>query len=747
MKSRTFTKRLSIFLMVSMLLLTFNSAFDVAAAPAQLKDITDSYAQKEIQSLVDDGIISGYEDGSFQPRKTITRAELAKIIVLSLGLKENPSQAAAFTDVDKNSWYRGFVGALVESRITQGNSDTTFAPDSKVTREELAVFFVRALGLEEIAGKLAVDAKVSDLNMVSSWAQAHVSLAFKVGFIQGIGNSDGTVKFSPKENSERQAVARLAYEFKNNKSTFINRAKELANGSLRVSSVTAPNSTTVEVTFSSAVTAVAAADFTFNNGLIVTKAEMKPGSPNVVILTTSTQTPGTVYTLSYLGKDTGTNSTGYSSGSGSTGTGSTGGSSNNGNSNNGNNNSGGNTPDPVVLAAPTNLVAIAGNSQIQLTWSSVTGATYYQVYQSPDNVTYQMITTPTSVTTNTYVVTGLTNGTSYYFKTAATNTVSVSTYSNIVNAIPSSTVPAKPTLNTAAVAIGANVTINAPSGGVTAWLAPAGTTVFTTGPNMTNLVGNAVATTIAAPNKPGNYNLFLVNGVGVSAASDGILTVSSPIAVNLGTASSFVILSKTGISTVPNSVITGDIGVSPIAATAMTGFSLTPDATNAFSTSNQITGKAYASDYVSPTPSNLTTAIGDLETAYTNAAGRVINYSELHVGDLSGKTLTSGVYKWGTNVIINSDVTLDGGANDVWIFQIAGGITQASGARVILTGGAQAKNIFWQTADTVSIGTGAHMEGIILSKTNIAMGTNSSINGRLLAQTAVTLAKSTVTAP
>jgi hypothetical protein len=136
-----------------------------------------------------------------------------------------------------------------------------------------------------------------------------------------------------------------------------------------------------------------------------------------------------------------------------------------------------------------------------------------------------------------------------------------------------------------------------------------------------------------------------------------------------------------------------------------------------------------------------------METAYTDAAGRAVNYTELYSGNLSGKTLKAGVYKWGNAVLINSNVTLNGGPNDVWIFQIAKGITQANSTQIILTGGAQAKNIFWQAAETVSIGTGAHFEGIILGKTNITLGTNASINGRLLAQTAVTLIKSTVVAP
>jgi len=217
--------------------------------------------------------------------------------------------------------------------------------------------------------------------------------------------------------------------------------------------------------------------------------------------------------------------------------------------------------------------------------------------------------------------------------------------------------------------------------------------------------------------------------------------------VNLGLAGNYAILAKSGISSVPKSVITGDIGVSPITSTAITGFSLTEDATNQFSTSTQVIGKAYAPDYASPTASNLTTAVSNMQAAYTDAAGRPSNYTELYTGNLSGQTLTPGVYKWGTGVIINADVTLTGGPDDVFIFQIAKGITQASGTNIILAGGVQAKNIFWQSADTVSIGTGAHFEGIILGMTNITLGTHASINGRLLAQTAVTLIMNTVVAP
>ncbi len=226
-----------------------------------------------------------------------------------------------------------------------------------------------------------------------------------------------------------------------------------------------------------------------------------------------------------------------------------------------------------------------------------------------------------------------------------------------------------------------------------------------------------------------------------------VVKAENPAPIYLGIAGNYAILTKTGVTCVPPSAITGDIGVSPIAATGITGFSLTVDSTNEFSVSSQVTGKIYASSYATPTPSILTTAISDMETAYTDAAGRTPDYIELHTGDLSGKTLQPGVYKWSTGVLITSDVTLHGGVNDVFIFQIAKGITQTTGTQIILTGGVQAKNLFWQASEFVSIGTGAHFEGILLVKTGIAVGANASINGRLLAQTAATLIKDTVVAP
>ena len=217
----------------------------------------------------------------------------------------------------------------------------------------------------------------------------------------------------------------------------------------------------------------------------------------------------------------------------------------------------------------------------------------------------------------------------------------------------------------------------------------------------------------------------------------------------LGTAGDFVILAKTGITTDPASGVTGDMGVSPIAASAITGFSLVMDSTFTFSTSAQVTGKIYASDYLDPTPAKMTTAISDMGTAYVNAAGRSgPDTTEFMSGDISGQTITPGLHKWSTSVLINTDVWLDaqGDADAIFIFQISGDLTMASSQEVILMGGAQAKNIFWQVEGNAGavIGTYSHFEGILLTAKKIDVLTGASFNGKLLAQTAVNLQGNTI---
>ena len=227
------------------------------------------------------------------------------------------------------------------------------------------------------------------------------------------------------------------------------------------------------------------------------------------------------------------------------------------------------------------------------------------------------------------------------------------------------------------------------------------------------------------------------------------LTPTAQAPVPLGSAANFAILAKSGISTTGTTSIVGNIGVSPAAATYITGFGLIMDASNQFSTSSLVTGKVYAPGYAVPTPANMTTAVSDMQTAYTNAAGRTLpDFTELGAGNISGKTLVPGLYKWGTGLLIdNTGVTLSGGANDVWIFQIAGTLTVNSGAIVTLSGGAQAKNIFWQVAGKTTLGTTSQFKGNILCQTAIVLNTGATLNGRALAQTAVTLNANTIAKP
>jgi Ice-binding-like len=246
-----------------------------------------------------------------------------------------------------------------------------------------------------------------------------------------------------------------------------------------------------------------------------------------------------------------------------------------------------------------------------------------------------------------------------------------------------------------------------------------------------------------APTAPGAGNGAGAGGHGPSPVTLG--TVSSGT-TGVSPNGNYVILAKTAITTTGVTAITGDLGLSPNGASSYTGFGLVADSTNIFSKSSLVvSGNVYAADYAPPTPSNLTTAVANMMTAYTDAAGRAPDFTEIGAGNIGGMTLPPGTYKWGTGVLIPTDVTLNGTANDTWIFQIAGGITQASATHVILSGGAVAQNVFWQAADVVSIGTTALMQGVILAQTQINLKTGATVNGRLLAQTQVTLQANTIT--
>ncbi len=233
----------------------------------------------------------------------------------------------------------------------------------------------------------------------------------------------------------------------------------------------------------------------------------------------------------------------------------------------------------------------------------------------------------------------------------------------------------------------------------------------------------------------------------VSLSSDGAFISG---ANDLGSAGTYVIMAKTAVSNVTGSSITGNVAVSPAAASYITGFALVMDASNQYSSSPSVVGGGfvYAADYSAPTPTNLTSAIGSMEQSYNDAAGRILpDYNELASGNLGGLTLSPGLYKWTNTVTIPTSVTISGSATDMWIFQISGNLVMDAGMSVILAGGAQAKNIFWQVAGQATFGSTAHFEGILLCKTAVTFQTGASMNGRVFAQTAVSLDNNMIVQP
>ncbi|KAK4698859.1 hypothetical protein P7C70_g7410, partial [Phenoliferia sp. Uapishka_3] len=253
------------------------------------------------------------------------------------------------------------------------------------------------------------------------------------------------------------------------------------------------------------------------------------------------------------------------------------------------------------------------------------------------------------------------------------------------------------------------------------------------------------------------------------ASAAPIVAGTGPGHINLKTAGNFTIIGQSGISSVPSSVITGNIACSPIAATGLTGFSLvygesasevgvdrsdadssstSTESGSTYSTSSQVSEKVYAADYADPTPQNIKQAITDSDNAYNTAQAMTPpDYYNYGAGNIGGASLTPGLYNWNSGVNASSDFTISGSSQDTWVFQIDGVLSLSSQAKASLSGGAQAKNIFWAVTGGAKIGVESHLEGIVSSATTVVIDTNASLHGRAYSQTATTLQKANVTEP
>ncbi len=241
-----------------------------------------------------------------------------------------------------------------------------------------------------------------------------------------------------------------------------------------------------------------------------------------------------------------------------------------------------------------------------------------------------------------------------------------------------------------------------------------------------------------------------------------VVLAAGPPTVNLFSAANFVIISETGITNTGShsSVITGNITSSAITAAAMNDVFCSEITGTIYGVNAAYVGSGNQACFAGNPPlSNKTiadNAVGDMLTAYGDAAGRVpADDTDLYGGIIGGKTFTPGIYKWNSDVSIPTNVTLSGGASDIWIFQMTGDLSIASGGsvpagiKVLLTGGAVASNVFWQVGGGTgaTLGTYSTFNGTILSAKQIIIQTGAVLNGRALAQTQVTLDANTIAIP
>jgi len=253
------------------------------------------------------------------------------------------------------------------------------------------------------------------------------------------------------------------------------------------------------------------------------------------------------------------------------------------------------------------------------------------------------------------------------------------------------------------------------------------------------------------------YTATFTTGVknvgGTPIASNYVWTFSTvaplgPPVINLNSVARFGIIAGVGVSNNAGfSVINNlDVGIYPGVRSSVTGF---PPATI-------VGGALYASDDVAPpgTAAMLLQAQNDLTAAYNTAAGATSPAPAVAPADLGGKTLAPGIYTSASTMLLqNGDLTLDaqGDANAVWIFQVGSAFTSvgsgpfpsASGGNVILAGGAQAKNVFWQVSSSATIGDFTHFQGNVLSLSSITMNSGAVADGRMLARNGSVIMTST----
>ena len=232
------------------------SSFSINAfAATSLADINNSYAKDAIQDLVEKGIINGKGDGRFDPTGNITRQDFAIVLAKALNLDVSKApETATFSDIPTSHYAYKYVEAAFKAGLIKGNGDGTFGIGTNLSRQDMAVLFVRALGVDTVGKNLPF----SDAGQIADYAKDAVATAVEWGLINGTGDA----QFNPKGNAERQAVAVVASKF----------LKVQDESSPKIDKVTQVDNKTITVTFTKELLELLPEDIVLvdENGEIIT---------------------------------------------------------------------------------------------------------------------------------------------------------------------------------------------------------------------------------------------------------------------------------------------------------------------------------------------------------------------------------------------------------------------------------------------------------------------------------------------
>ncbi|HEU4964769.1 MAG TPA: S-layer homology domain-containing protein [Bacilli bacterium] len=255
------------------------------ASTTTFTDISNHWAKDAIQQLADAGIINGMTSTTFAPDGKVTRAQFAKILVLAAGV-ETEGASESFADVNDGDWHHDYVAAAVEAGIVNGISADKFGPNDLLTREQMAVMFVRSLGVD-VTGK-GTELTFADKDSISSYAKDAVAYAVELGLING----KTSTTFDPQGNATRAEVATVA-------SRYINTVAEAF-----ATDAAFVDKNTVTVNFSKAVESAEGAEVAVKasgEAVEVTGAELAEDGKSAT-LTTADLASGTTYTVTFGGK-------------------------------------------------------------------------------------------------------------------------------------------------------------------------------------------------------------------------------------------------------------------------------------------------------------------------------------------------------------------------------------------------------------------------------------------------------------